>query len=224
MIALSLVFFLATASTPALGFINPYVDLKPGDWAEYSVDYPFMIPPHSTIRIEITGVDRSVVTFNDTWIISNEIVLKRPNVTLDVTKPFLSYDTAFTLIPYDLKAGEPTCPGSDLLINLTQTMLFAGANRSCNICYVNRNYGSHTLFGYYIWDQVTGLFLDYNLTNKFSNVSTTETDEIISTNIWPEPSGTTVVMAIGIPIAAIIAILVLAETRQKSHGTQSPRS
>jgi hypothetical protein len=222
-VALSLVFFLAAASNPVQGVTYASVGVKKGDWAEYSVNYPG-IPFLSRIRIDITSVSGSVVAFNETWYNTNGNVSQKFLLSFDITKPLTSYDLAFSLISTNLTAMEPTCPGSDLMINSTRLMFFAGANRSCNVCYVNSNYGSHTLSGYYIWDQATGLFLAYNLTSEFSNGGYTETEKIISTDLWPAPSGitavgTTALIVIGVTTAAIAVTFFVAATRQKPNAT-----
>lgn len=87
-------------------------------------------------------------------------------------------DIYVMLIPANLTAGDPVYPGSDYIINRTDVMNVAGAQRYVN----NYTWYSSSGWSHIYWDKFTGILVEVR-----AHLSANET--MISTNMWkPSPS------------------------------------
>lgn len=219
--ALSMILVLAIASTPTEIAGYSGVGVKPGDWARYSWSYTqgTRLPDHGEYLITIIGANGSAVTFNETDYDTNGTVGGSFQSSLDLSQPLTFIDSGamwdFSLIATGLVSGDPINQGSEFVINSTQTMIFAGAHRSCNICYVTLNYdyaGSQN--GFLLWDQATGVFLGENMTFQGPTLPPTHTLTInlTATDMWSTATtattATTAIMA-GVAIAAAAAVVLV---------------
>lgn len=122
------------------------VGVQAGQWAEYTCAWT-LNNITCRQRVEITGVVGSIVHFNFTEFVGDQVHEYQWTANLSSGS-----DWMFLVMP-NLGRGDPLWPGSDLRINGTMTMLVTGLERS--VAYIEVRYYDYLSRTWY--DVDTGL-------------------------------------------------------------------